>query len=157
MHKVFTGAVALCLFTLCGSASAKNKNEKILPEDEIQYRQAVMVVMGRARAQLISMVKGDVPFDANVATRNANFMTELAARSLIGYGPGTEKGAPTKADLKIWKEMPKYKIANDEMVAAINKLPAAAKSKDSLKEVLASSGKTCKSCHDAYKLTEFRN
>jgi cytochrome c556 len=151
------GLLAISLFVASGLAAAQGKSEKITPEEEIQYRQAVMVVLGRARAQLTSMVKGEVPFDATAATRTANFMNELATRSNHGFGPGTEKGAPTKADLKIWKEPTKYKGASDAMINAVGKLAAAAKSKDSLKSALNDAGKTCKSCHDEFKLVEYRN
>lgn len=138
-----------------GSAAAKE--EKDTPEDEIRYRQSVMIVIGRVRADLNAMAKGDVPFDAVAAQKNAAFMGMLAAQTMRGYGPGTEKGAPTKADLKIWKEFPKYKAANDKMIAEIGRLPAASKDKGELKELLGVMGKTCKACHDTYKLVEFRN
>jgi cytochrome c556 len=146
--------LAVALLAQNGPAAA---GEKVAAEEEIQYRQSVMVVLGRARAQLTAMVKGETPFDAANATRIANFMVELASRTPAGFGPGTEKGAPTKADLKIWKEPAKYKTANDAMITAVGKLPAAAKSKDSLKNALGDAGKTCKSCHDDFKLVEARN
>lgn len=157
MPHVLAGLVALLFLSLGGSALADTKGEKVLPEEDIQYRQSVMVVLGRARAQLTAMVKSEAPFDAAAAAKVAAFMGELSARTEIGFGPGTEKGAPTKADLKIWKEPAKYKKANDAMISALARLPAAARSKESLKNALNEAGKTCKSCHDEFKLVEFRN
>lgn len=157
VRHVRAGLLALLFLAPGGNAFADAKAEKILPEEEIQYRQSVMVVLGRARAQLTAMVKGNTAFDAAAAAKIAGFMTELAARTHIGYGPGTEKGAPTKADLKIWKDPAKYKKANDAMISAVGRLPAATRSKESLKNALTEAGKTCKSCHDEFKLVEFRN
>ena len=126
------------------------------PEEEIRYRQAVMNVMGRARAEIQAMVKSG-NYDAAVATRNANLMVMLAPLSARGYGPGTERGAPTKADLKIWKEPAKYKQAQDKMTAELNKLPAVAGNKDKMKEALGDLGKACTGCHDTFALSEVRN
>lgn len=164
MKQRLTGFFALLfvsVFLACGGAMAASKDDDkekdITPEDEIAYRQSIMIVLGRARGELKAMVKGKVPFDAKAATENARFMDALATRSLVGYGPGTEKGAPTKADRVIWEKFSEYKEANEKMVVEMRKLPAAAGDKDSLKDVLRSLGKTCKSCHDDFKLVESRN
>lgn len=150
-------SASACVLLLLAAGSVLAKEEQTTPEEEIRYRQSVMIVLGRARADLNAMAKGDVPFDAGSAQKTAALAASLAALTLRGYGPGTEKGAPTKADLKIWKEMAKYKASNDKMVAEIGKLPAAAKDKGALKDALGDLGKTCKSCHDTYKLVENRN
>lgn len=126
------------------------------PEEEIRYRQSVMNVMGRARAEIQAMVKSG-NYDAAVATRNANLMVMLTPLTTRAYGPGTEHGAPTKADLKIWKEPAKYKQAQDKMAAEIAKLPKAVANKEQMKEALGDLGKACKGCHDAFALAEFRN
>ena len=126
------------------------------PEEEIRYRQSVMNVMGRARAEIQAMIKSG-NYDAAVATSNANLLVLLAPLSARGYGPGTEKGAPTKAELKIWKEPAKYKQSHDKMLLEVAKLPKAAANKDAMKEAVGNLAKACKGCHDAYALSEFRN
>lgn len=148
---------AACALIVLTSGNAVAKEEAATPEEEILYRRSVMTVLGRARADLNAMAKGDVPFDAATAQKLAAFSVALAGQTLRGFGPGTEKGAPTKADLKIWKEAAKYKAANDRMLAEIAKLPAAAADRSALKETLGDLGKTCKNCHDSYKLVEYRN
>ena len=139
------------------AAPASARDDPATPEEEIHFRQSVMVVLGRIRGDLQAMAKGDVPFDAAAAQKAAALSVALSELTPRGFGPGTESGAPTKADAKIWKEMPKYKAANDKMVAAVAKLPVAAKDKSALKDALGDVGKACKGCHDAYKLVEYRN
>ena len=74
------------------------------------------------------------------------------------FGPGTDKGAPTKADTKIWSEMDKFKDKADKMQAEVRKLAQTAKSGDeaAIKAATGDTGKACKSCHDDYRLKEFR-
>lgn len=150
-----------CFFSLIGltlllGAVNVSAAEVSNPEEEIRYRQSVMNVMGHARAEIQAMVKSG-NYDAAVATRNANLMVMLAPLTARAYGPGTEHGAPTKADLKIWKEPAKYKQAQDKMAAEMAKLPKAVANKDQMKEALGDLGKACKACHDAFALAEFRN
>lgn len=148
--------ISLIGFTALLGASSVSAAEVSNPEEEIRYRQSVMNVMGRARAEIQAMVKSG-NYDAAAATRNVNLMLMLTPLSARGYGPGTEHGAPTKAELKIWKEPAKYKQAQDKMATEMNKLPAIAGNKDKMKEALGDLGKACKGCHDAFALSEFRN
>jgi cytochrome c556 len=127
------------------------------PEDQIRYRQSVMNVMGRSFGGLNAMAKGDVPFNKDAATRNAAIVEMMSGLPAAAFGPGNEKGAPTKADMKIWSEQDKFKAAYDKMLAEVKKLPAAAGTADSLKSQVGEVGKTCKGCHDDYRLKEFRN
>jgi cytochrome c556 len=148
--------ISLIGFSALLGATSVSAAEVSNPEEEIRYRQSVMNVMGRARAEIQAMVKSG-NYDATVATRNVNLMLMLTPLSARGYGPGTEHGAPTKAELKIWKEPAKYKQAHDKMATEMNKLPAIAGNKDKMKEALGDLGKACKGCHDAFALSEFRN
>ena len=154
MNKRFAGGVLL----VCGVflATANAADDRITPEEEIRYRQSVMTVMGKARAEIQDMVKKG-NYDPAVARKNVDLMVLLAPLASRGYAPGTERGWPTKSDLKIWKEQAKFKQEMDKMVAEINKLPAVAANKDKMKEALGSLGKVCKSCHDTYSLVEYRN
>lgn len=148
--------LSLFAFPLLVGSFGAQAAEVSNPEEEIRYRQSVMNVMGRARSEIQAMIKSG-KYDPAVAATNANLLVLLAPLSARGYGPGTEKGAPTKADLKLWKEPVKYKQAQDKMLAEVGKLPKLAANKDAMKEALGDLGKTCKACHDAYALSEFRN
>ena len=123
------------------------------PEDAIKYRQSSLFVMGQHFARVGAMANGRVPFDAKVAADNAEIVAAMAKLPWAGFGPGTDKGAPTKAKPEIWTEQAKFKDAGDKAMAETAKLAAAAKTGnlDALKTAFAATAGTCKACHDAYR------
>lgn len=126
---------------------------QVKPEDQIQYRKASMNVTARSFGVLGGMAKGDIPFNKEVAQRHANVIANLSDLPLTAgaYGAGTDKGAPTKADPKVFSEPEKFKAAYDKFSAAAHALPATAVDLASLKVAVAELGKTCKGCHDDYR------
>ena len=123
------------------------------PEDAVKYRQSSLFVMGQHFARIGAMANGRVPFDAKVATDNAEIVAAMAKLPWAGFGPGTDKGAPTKAKPEIWTEQAKFKDAGDKLMAESAKLAAAAKTGnlDALKAAFGATAGTCKACHDAYR------
>jgi cytochrome c556 len=123
------------------------------PEDAVKYRQSSLFVMGQHFARVGAMVNGRVPFDAKVAAENAEIVAAMAKLPWAGFGPGTDKGAPTKAKPEIWTEQAKFKDAGDKLMAESAKLAAAAKTGnlDALKAAFGATAGTCKACHDAYR------
>lgn len=123
------------------------------PEDQIRYRQGAMQVMNRSAGVLAGMAKGDIPYDKDVAMRHATLMANLSDLPLVtgAFGPGTDKGAPTKADPKIWSETDKFKTAYERMATEVRKLPAAAGDLGTLKTAFGEVGKACKGCHDDFR------
>ena len=75
------------------------------------------------------------------------------------FGAGTDKGAPTKADPKVWKEAARFRQAAEGTQKAVANLVAAAKSGDEgkFKAAFGEVGKSCKGCHDDFRTKEFRN
>lgn len=136
------------------SLSASVAFAQAKPEDQIKYRQSAMTVTARSNGALNAMAKGDVPFNKEVAQRHAAVIAGLSDLPLLAgaYGPGTDKAAPTKADPKIWSEPEKFKAAFDKFSMAAKALPAAAGDVATLKTALAELGKTCKGCHDDYRM-----
>ena len=147
-------AVATCATLVTGAAQAQLK-----PEDEIRYRQSVMNVMGRAMGPMGAMAQGKAPFNAALAQKNAGLVDSLIALPFSSYGPGTDKGAPTKADPKIWSDAPGFKQASEVAQKAAAQLLAASKAGDEakFKAAFGEIGKACKSCHDDFRTKEFRN
>ena len=130
---------------------------QVKSEDQIRYRQSVMNVMGRSFGALNAMAKGEAPYTKDAAARNAAIVEMMSGLPAPAFGAGTEKGAPTKADMKIWSEGEKFKTAYEKMVGEVKKLPAAAGDEATLKAQVGEVGKACKGCHDDFRLKEFRN
>lgn len=122
-------------------------------EDAIKYRQSSFFVLGQHFSRIGAMANGKVPFDAKIAQDNAELVATLAKLPGAGFGPGTDKGAPTKAKPEIWTEQAKFKEHADKLLTETTKLSAAAKTGDlaQLKAAFGPAAQTCKACHDAFK------
>ena len=121
------------------------------PEDAVKYRKAAFTVMGAHFGRLGAMAQGRVPFDAAVATMNAEVVADVARLPYAGFvegTAGTEKGSP-KAN--VWTERAKFDEAAKKMQTEVAKLAAASKSLDSLKTAFGAVSATCKSCHDDFR------
>ncbi len=142
-------AVAATLVTLAAPAAAQFAK----PEDAIKYRQSALSVMGTHFGRVGAMANGRIPFDAKVASDNAEIVASMAKLPWAGFGPGTEGGANNKAKPEIWTEQAKFKESSDKLIAESTKLAAAAKTGnlDALKTAFAATAGTCKACHDAYR------
>ena len=142
-------ASACALLAVSVSASAQFAK----PEDAIKYRQSSLFIMGQHFARVGAMANGRIPFDAKVAGENAEIVAAMAKLPWAGFGPGTDKGAPTKAKAEIWSEQAKSKDAGDKAMAETAKLATAAKTGnlDALKAAFGATAGTCKVCHDAYR------
>ena len=123
------------------------------PEDAIKYRQGALFVIGQHFGRIGAMANGRVPFDAKAAQENADTVAALAALPWAGFGPGTDKGAPTKAKPGVWTEQAKFQEHADKFQAEAAKLAAAAKTGrlDNLKTAFGPAANSCKACHDAYR------
>jgi len=149
-------AAAVIAAATAGIATAQQGPK---PEDEIRYRQSVMNVVGRAMGPMGAMAQGKAPFNAAVVQKNAALIDSLMGLHWNSFGPGTDKGAPTKADPKIWKETAKFKQAAEAGQKAVASLAAASKGGEeaAFKAAFGEVGKACKSCHDDFRTKEFHN
>jgi cytochrome c556 len=141
------------------AASASLALAQQKPEEEIRYRQSVMNVIGRAMGPMGAMAQGKAPFNAAAAQKNAALVDTMLGLPWESFGAGTDKGAPTKADPKIWKEAAKFRQAAEGTQKAVANLVVAAKSGDEgkFKAAFGEVGKSCKGCHDDFRTKEFRN
>ena len=129
------------------------------PEDAIKYRQSVLTVMGNHVGRIGAMAAGRAPFDAKAAAESANIVKTLAGLPWAAFGPGTEKGAPTRAKPEIWSDAAKFKAASEKMVGEVAKLDTAAKggSLDAIKSAMGAVGSSCKACHDDFRAEKYSN
>ncbi|WP_198970257.1 c-type cytochrome [Xylophilus sp. ASV27] len=147
-HLALTAAASAALLLSLPAAAQFAKSE-----DAIKYRQSALFVMGQHFSRLGAMASGRAPFDAKVAQENADIVAALAKLPWAGFGPGTDKGAPTKAKPEVWTEQAKFMELADKMQAETLKLAAAAKtgSLDEVKAAFGPAANSCKACHDAYR------
>ena len=152
MHRSFMSGLMVAagfaaLFTSMPAAAQFAK-----PEDAIKYRRSVMTVMATHFGRVAAMANGRIPYDAKAAAENADIALTMSQLPFVAFIPGTDKGE-TRAEAKIWSEPDKFKSGAEQMQAAMQKVDVAAKGNnlDALKAAVGDAGKTCKSCHDAYR------
>ncbi len=150
MKLVAATMAAATLAVLSGTAAAQTFQK---PEDAIKYRQSSLTVLAAHFGPLGAMANGRIPFDAQAAARHADVIAVASTLPWAGFGPGTDKGATTRAKPEIWSENAKFKAAADKMQAEVQKLAAAAKTGnlDNLKAAFGPAAGTCKACHDDFR------
>ncbi|MDB5800227.1 MAG: cytochrome [Rhodocyclales bacterium] len=145
MKLRFLAIVALAFVSTLAQAQSK-------PEDMIRMRQGGMNLLSRNVSALNAMSKGDVPYNKDVAMQKAEFVNMLASEIFAaGFGPGSDKGLPTRAKPSIWTEGDSFKAGQEKLLAALKKVQAGAGDLAALKTAMGDVGGTCKGCHDNYR------
>lgn len=141
---------SFALAAACAAVSLPAAAQFAKPDDAIKYRQSALFVMGQHFSRVGAMANGRVPYDAAVATANADIVAEMAKLPWTGFGAGTEGG---KSKPEAWKEAAKFKEHQDKMVAETGKLAVAAKAGniDALKAQFGTTAGSCKACHDSFR------
>lgn len=142
----FISAAVSATFAIGASAQAK-------PGDSIEYRQGAFEVIGWNFGKMAAMMRGTVPYDKEAFAKRADIVAHVAPLPIEGFGPGTDKGAPTKAKPEIWTKMDDFKAKMTKMNEETVKLAVIAKtgSLDEIKKQFGATGAACKACHDDYK------
>jgi cytochrome c556 len=145
--KLLAAVVAVALGGASLQALAQAK-----PDVLVKQRQAAMTLQGKYLGPIGGMLKGAVPYNADVVSRNATFLENLARMPWDGFDPSTS-GEKSKTKPETYKEMAKFTAAADTLVAETGKLGAAARAKDEagVRAAFGGVAKACGSCHDAYR------
>jgi len=146
--KLFAAALAVAL----GAGVAITAVAQVKPEILVKQRQAVMTLQGKYFGPLAGMAQGKVPYNAEVAARNAAFLEALSKMPWDGFAPATEH-VKSNALPAIWKDASKFKEAQETLEGDVVKLVAATKSGDeaSVKAAIGAVGKACGGCHEHFR------
>ncbi len=122
------------------------------PDVLVKQRQAAMTLQGKYLGPIGAMLKGAVPYNADIVARNATFLENLARMPWDGFDPSTS-GEKSKAKPEVFSEMAKFKAAADALEAETAKLGAAARAKDEagVRATFGGVAKACGACHDAFR------
>ena len=149
MKKSFLATgVALAL----GAGVAVTAVAQVKPDVLVKERQAKMTLQGKYLGPIGGMLKGAVPYNADVVALNATFLENLSRMAWDGFDPSTS-GVKSRAKPEIYKDMAKFKAAADTLEAEASKLGAAARAKDEagVRATFGGVAKACGSCHDAFQ------
>ena len=122
----------------------------------IETRKATMKTIGGGfGGVMVKMVKGEVPYDAKAAKEAYDTMVAAAKTIDVDalFPKGSETGGDTTAAPKIWEDMAGFKAAMAKMKETLpGQADNVGKGLDGLKVAVGEIGKTCKACHDTYRI-----
>jgi cytochrome c556 len=122
------------------------------PDVLVKQRQAAMTLQGKYLGPIGAMLKGTIPYNADVVAVNATYLENLSRMPWDGFVASTQ-GEKSKTKAAAFSDAAKFKAAADALESASAKLGAVARAKDEA-GVRASFGavaKACGSCHDDFR------
>lgn len=122
-------------------------------QDAIAKRREFMKSVGAAAKASNEMIKGEKPYDAKVAADGMNRIAAGWNEFTTLFPKGTETGGETTASAKVWEDPAGLDAKGKGLVAAAKKASEeAAKGADAFKAAFGDVGKTCKGCHEIYRV-----
>jgi cytochrome c556 len=122
-------------------------------DDAIEYRQAVMFIIGQHVGRMATVVKGKQPYNREDFAQNAALVETLSKLSWDAFlVAGSDKG-DTKMRSEALRNQDKFKQAMQNMETEVAKLVSAAKSGDFdvIQAQFGAVGKSCKECHRQFR------
>lgn len=144
MSRIIISTILLALFV---SSVALAGSDPILKRQQLMEdtRDAAKVVGG--------MLKEQQPFDATAAMQALKTWKKTATEAGSLFPEGSERGRNTEAKATIWSDRDGFNAAMADFSTAVD--AAIAAKPDSLDALKAAAGpvfKTCKGCHEGYRV-----
>jgi cytochrome c556 len=135
-----------------GAAWVVDAAAQAKPEILVKQRQAAMTLQGKYFGPLAGMAQGKLPYDANIAQRNAGYLDVLDKMPWDGFDPST-KNVKSAALPAIWSEPAKFKEAQERLQSEISRLVSVSKGGDegAVKAQIGAVGKACGNCHENFR------
>ncbi len=121
--------------------------------DPIAQRQDIMSNTREALKPLIGMTRGEVEFDAQTVSESLAVFANTAEKAPALFPEGSETGGDTEAKATIWSDREGFNQRFADFADAVAAAQAAdIQSLDALQPQLQGVLKTCKGCHDNYRV-----
>jgi cytochrome c556 len=135
-----------------GAGYALTAFSQAKPEVLVKQRQSAMTLQLKYFLPLALMAQGKMPYDANVAARNAAYLDALTQMPWDGFADST-KGEKTRALPAVYTDTAKFKQAQDQLRTAVGALVAASKggNEGAVKAAVGDVNKACGNCHDNFR------
>ena len=139
----------------CGPAFAQSEDELPIP---VQARQGHMSAYAHHLGALGAMAKGDVAYDAGMASAHAAELAALAGLAQTGYwaeGTSSAELEGSRALPAVWEDMTDFETKMDELHQAAMALESAAgEGAEQLQAAFGPVGGSCGACHRVYRAQE---
>ena len=151
--KLILAAALVCL-----SASATARDDA--NEQAIDARKAEMQLRSFYAGKLFGMAKGEIDYDAALASKMANALSELSSFNQkhgggLFWPKGSDVGAypdRTTSKANIWTTYPEIAEAGKKYDMAVSALVSeAGNGLGALRANIGALGKSCKGCHDKFR------
>ena len=127
----------------------------IAADDPRDVRHELMEGVGDAAKVIGGMLKGEVDYDAAEATHSLKVFEHAASQLGDLFPESSESGKGTEAAPAIWDDRDGFEAALRDWQGAIADAKAAdAQTLEEAKPVLGAIFKTCKNCHDGYRIKD---
>ncbi|MGI9202750.1 MAG: c-type cytochrome [Woeseiaceae bacterium] len=153
--------VTLATVALGASTFVTFAQEEYPYQNQIEARQAVMNVYRFNLGMLGAMAKGEMPYDAGMASDAANNLKAAAnMRNGAMWPAGSDMSAPglanmTAAKPDIWSNMSDVGEKSQALKAAVEAMSAAAgNGLDALRSNMGALGDGCKGCHEPFRASD---
>lgn len=121
------------------------------PEVLVKQRQAVMTLQGKYFGPLLGMAQGKIPYNAEIAARNAAYLNMLGKMPWDGFVPTTQD-VKSQALPEVFRDPAKFKNAQERLQDAVTKLVGVKTGDEAAaKAAIADVGKACGSCHESFR------
>lgn len=119
----------------------------------VESRQGIFEVIRMYFGPMLGMVKGEIPFDADVVAHNAGKISNLATMIPDGFANNTQGAdVDTEALDAIWDNIDDFNGKAATMSEKASALAAAsADGIDATRKAFGAMGQACKACHDEYR------
>ena len=146
--KLVTAGLTLAI----GAGFVATAHAQAQAEAMVKQRQAVMTLQAKYIGPLGAMAQGKIPFNAELAARNASYLNVLDKMAWDGFDAST-KGIKSRALPAIWDNAAGFKAEQEKLQSAVADLVAATKTGDEakVKAAVGAVGKICGTCHENFR------
>ena len=127
-------------------------------EETLQsYRQSWFAMVAMNFGPMVSMLKGEMPWDEQRLATWSEQLEQLTAMDISrGFSPGSVQGT-TRAKPEIWENRADFDAKLQDLREASVALQAAVAGgeRKAIAAAIQDTGKTCKACHDEYKSQDY--
>lgn len=123
------------------------------PDDAIKARQEEMKANGKAMGALVSILKGETPYEAAKVKANIDAIAAAgaAADSARAWDPSAQTGTvETWAKPEVWTDAAGFEAARKKLSMALAALSATGDA-GAFKTAFPQLGGACKGCHETYR------
>jgi cytochrome c556 len=122
------------------------------PGDAVEYRKAVMFMIGQHFKRMGAMVKGEAPYDQAAFAQNAELLETLATLPWqASLEPGTDKGDTTLNSAVFEKQEEFLKAAQSFEQETAGLAQLAPEGLEGSKAQFSTVAASCKSCHSQFR------